>query len=182
MRNPLRSEAEMYRFLWIVVGGAIVIVVAALIYKWLGVAVAVIAFAALGRWLWREPVAGAGDPPKPVVSGTPPGQRRVLVVAPPGTESVAVPDGADVLVVVPALAPTLAAVTGAVDDLRADAEATAAALAERLSARAEVGADDPALAAEDALRVFGADEVLVAGDDELVDAIRERVAIPVSRA
>ena len=29
MRNPLRSEGEMYRFLWIVVGGAAVIVVAA---------------------------------------------------------------------------------------------------------------------------------------------------------
>ena len=68
------------------------------------------------------------------------------------------------------------------DDRRADAESTAATLAERLSARAEVGADDPALAAEDALRVFGADEVLVAGDDAMVDAVRERVAIPVSRA
>jgi hypothetical protein len=69
-----------------------------------------------------------------------------------------------------------------VDDRRGDAEATAAALAESLSARAEVGADDPALAAEDALRVFGADEVLVVGDDEMADAIRERVAIPVTRA
>ena len=182
MRNPLRSEAEMYRFLWIVAGGVIVIVVGAAINKWLGVAVAVIAFAALGRWLWREPVPGAGDRPKPVVSATPPGQRRVLVVAPPGTESVAVPDGADVLVVVPALANRVEALTGAVDDRRHDAEATAETLGEKLGARAEVGADDPALAAEDALRVFGADEVLVAGDDGMVDAIRERVAIPVSRA
>ena len=40
----------------------------------------------------------------------------------------------------------------------------------------------PALAAEDALRVFGADEVLVAGDDGMFEAIRERVALPVSRA
>ncbi len=182
MRNPLRSEADMYRFLWIVVGGAIVIVVCAVIDKWLGVAAAVIAFAALGWWLVHEPVPGAGDSPKAVVSGTPDGQRRVLVVAPPGTENVAVPDGADVLVVVPALASKLEAATGAVDDRRADAEKTAAALGARLGARAEVGADDPALAAEDALRVFGADEVLVAGDADMVDAIRERVAIPVSRA
>jgi hypothetical protein len=181
MRNPLRSEAEAYRFLWIVVGGAIVIVVAAVINKWLGVAAAVIAFAALGWWLFNEPVPGAADPPPAEVLVTPEGRRRVLVVAPPGTESVAVPDDVDVLVVVPALAGTLEAVTGAVDDRRADAESTAAALADRLSARAEVGADDPALAAEDALRVFGADEVLVAGDDEMVAAIRERVAIPVSR-
>jgi len=182
MRNPLRSEGEMYRFLWIVIGGTIVIVVCAVIDKWLGVAAAVIAFAALGWWLFKEPVPGASDPPRAEVLATPSGPRRVLVVAPPGTESVAVPDGADVLVVVPALDSKLEAVTGAVDDRRADAESTAAALATRLSARAEVGADDPALAAEDALRVFGADEVLVAGDDEMVGAIRERVAIPVSRA
>ena len=182
MRNPLRSEGEMYRFLWIVVGGFIVIVVAAVINKWVGVAAAVIAFAALGWWLFKEPVPGAGDPPKQVVSATPPGQRRVLVVAPPGTESVAVPDGAEVLVIVPALAGRVEALTGAVDDRRHDAESTAETLGEKLGARAEVGADDPALAVEDALRVFGADEVLVVGGGDMVDAIRERVAIPVSRA
>jgi len=182
MRNPLRSEGDMYRFLWIVVGGAIAIVVAAVIYKWLGVGVAVLAFAALGWWLVHEPVPGSGDPPQSEVLATPEGRRRVLVVAPPGTESVVVPDGVDVLIVVPALASTMESLTGAVDDRRADAEATAAALGKLLGARAEVGADDPALAVEDALRVFGADEVLVVGGDGWMDAIRERVAIPVSRA
>ncbi|HZT85278.1 MAG TPA: hypothetical protein VE984_07655 [Gaiellaceae bacterium] len=183
MRNPLRSEGEAYRLLWIVVGGAAVIIAAAFVNTWLGVAVAVIAFGALGWWLMKEPVPGAADPPKPVASGTPPGTRRVLVVAPPGTETVAAPDGAELLVVVPALASTRESLTGAVDDRRHDAEATAAALEARLpAARVEVGADDPALAVEDALRVFGADEVLVAGDDGMLEAIRERVAIPVSRA
>ena len=183
MRNPLRSEGEAYRLLWIVVGGAAVIIAAAFINKWLGVAVAVIAFAWLGWWLMKEPVPGAADPPPAVASGTPPGTHRILVVAPPGTDAVTVPDGAEVLVVVPALSATVEALTGAVDDRRADAEATAAALETRLpGARVEVGADDPALAVEDALRVFGADEVLVVGDDGLVDAIRARVTIPVSRA
>jgi hypothetical protein len=183
MRNPLRSEGEAYRLLWIVVGGAAVIIAAAFINTWLGVAVAVIAFGALGWWLMKEPVPGAADPPAVVTSGTPVGTHRVLVVAPPGTENVPVPDGAEVLVVVPALASTREAYTGAVDDRRHDAEATASALAERLNgARVEVGADDPALAVEDALRVFGADEVLVAGDEDgMFDAIRGRVAIPVSR-
>src|SRR5581483_1244762 len=158
-------------------------IAAAYINTWLGVAVAVIAFGALGWWLLHEPVPGAADPPKQVVSETPGEARRVLVVAPPGTESVSVPDGAEVLVVVPALASTAESLTGAVDDRRADAEATAAALAAAIpGSRAEVGADDPALAAEDALRVFGADEVLVVGDGEMLDAVRERVAIPVSRA
>ena len=182
MRNPLRSEAEAYRFLGVVIVGAAVIIAGAYINTWVGVAVAVIVFVALGWWLMKEPVPGAAEPPPVVTSGTPPGHHRVLVVAPPGTETVTVPDGAEILVVVPALSSTREALTGAVDDRRHDAEATAAALESRLrGARVEVGADDPALAVEDALRVFGADEVLVAGDDGMLDAIRERVALPVSR-
>jgi hypothetical protein len=183
MRNPLRSEAEAYRFLGVVIVGAAVIIAAAFINTWLGVAVAVLVFVGLGWWLKHEPVPGAAEPPPVVTSGTPPGTHRVLVVAPPGTETVNVPDGAEVLVVVPALASTRESLTGAVDDRRGDAEATAAALESRLQgARVEVGADDPALAVEDALRVFGADEVLVAGDDGMFEAIRERVALPVGRA
>jgi hypothetical protein len=183
MRNPLRSEAEAFHFLLVVVVGAGVIIAASFANTWAGVAVAVLAFVALGWWLRQEPVPGAADPAPVVTSGTPRGKRRVLVVAPPGTENVLVPEDAEVLVVVPALAAPVEALTQAVDDRRGEAEATAAGLDERLpGARVEVGADDPALAVEDALRVFGADEVLVVGGEELADAIRERVAIPVSRA
>jgi len=183
MRNPLRSEAEAYRFLGVIIVSAAVIIAAAFINTWLGVAVAVIVFGALGWWLMHEPVPGVAETPPVVTSATPPGTHRVLVVAPPGTETVTVPDGAEVLVVVPALASTRESLTGAVDDRRHDAEATAAALESRLQgARVEVGADDPALAVEDALRVFGADEVLVAGDYGMLEAIRGRVALPVGRA
>ena len=182
MRNPLRSEAEAFRFLIFVIVGAAIVIAAASINTWLGVAAAVLAFAALGWWLTHEPVPGASDAPRPVASETPPGTHRVLLVVPPGGEDVTAPEGVEVLVVVPATAAPVEALTGAVDDRRADAEATAAALESRLPAtRVEVGADDPALAVEDALRVFGADEVLVAGDDGMVQAIRERIAIPVSR-
>jgi len=183
MRNPLRSEAEAYRFLWVVIAGAAVIIAAAFINTWLGVAVAVLVFVGLAWWLRQEPVPGAADSAPVVTSETPPGRHRILVVAPPGTTNLAVPLGAEVLVVVPALSSTREALTGAVDDRRHDAEATAAALGSGLpGARVEVGADDPALAVEDALRVFGADEVLVLGDDGMFEAIRERVALPVSRA
>jgi hypothetical protein len=183
MRNPLRSEAEAYRFLGVVIVGAAAIIAAAYINTWVGVAVAVLVFVGLGWWLKQEPVPGAADPAPVVTSGTPPGTHRVLVVAPPGTETVTLPEGAEILVVVPALSSTGEALTGAVDDRRHDAEATAAMLESRLhGARVEVGADDPALAAEDALRVFGADEVLVVGDEGMFEAIRERVALPVSRA
>jgi hypothetical protein len=48
--------------------------------------------------------------------------------------------------------------------------------------RGEVGADDPWLAAEDALRTFGADAIVVAGDPEVAAQIRGRVTVPVTQA
>ena len=184
MRNPLRSEAEAFRFLVAVIVGALVIVGAAYLNTWLGVAAAVVAVAGIVWWLQQEPVPGAVDAPPRLTSSTPPKTHRVLIVAAPGTESISAPSGAtDVVVLVPALASRVEALTGAVDDRRAEAESTAKRLAERLdNARGEVGADDPALAVEDALRAFGADEIVVAGDEELVASIRGRVTIPVSRA
>jgi hypothetical protein len=181
MRNPLRSEAEAFRFLLAVIGGAVVIAALAYANTWAGVAAAVIVVGGLSWWLLRAP---SGEPPAPrLESATPPGTRRVLVVAPPGTASVPAQEATEVVVVVPALASTVEALTGDVDDRRADAERTAAALAGQLpNARGEVGADDPVLAVEDALRRFGADEVVVVGEDGIVvDAIRERVAVPVTR-
>jgi len=184
MRNPLRSEEEAFRFLIASVVAALVIAGAAYVNTWLGVAAAVVAVAGVLWWLKQEPVPGAADPPPKLESSSPPGQHRVLVIAAPGTESVRVGIGAtEVVVVVPALASKLEAVTGAVDDRRAEAERTAAMIAAGIpNARGEVGADDPGLAVDDALRVFGADEILVAGDDEFLERVRSRVTIPVSRA
>ena len=184
MRNPLRSEAEAFRFLVAVIIGALLIVGAAYLNTWLGVAAAVLAVAGIAWWLMHEPVPGAADPAPRLASETPPGSHRVLLVAPPGLDSVRLRDGAtEIVVVVPALASTLESLTGEVDDRRADAKRTAERLARQLpNARGEVGADDPGLAVEDALREFGADEIVVAGDDELVESVRSRVTIPVSRA
>lgn len=187
-RNPFRSEGEMFKLLGVVIVAAVLIGVGAWINTWLGVAVAVLAVAGLVWWLLQEPTPGAADPAPRLTSATPRGVHRVLVVAPPGAASVAVPDAAtDVVVVVPAVASTTEALTGAVDDRRAEAERTSLSLTRALSrdgrnVRGEVGADDPVLAVEDALRTFGADEVVVAGDEETADAIRARVAVPVRRA
>ena len=187
MRNPLRSEAEAFRFLIAVIVGALVIVGAASINTWLGVAAAIVAVAGIVLWLKDEPVPGAHDPPPRLDSTTPPGTHKVLVVAPPGTSSVHVDAKAtEIVVVVPAVASKVEALTGAVDDRRAEAEQTAAALARQLSregvpVRGEVGADDPVLAVDDALRTFGADEIVVAGDAELVGKIQGRATVPVSR-
>ena len=73
MRNPLRSEAEAYRFLGVVIVGAVLIIVAAVINKWLGVAVAVLVFVGLFRWLRKEPVPGSADHAPLLASSTPPG-------------------------------------------------------------------------------------------------------------
>ena len=48
--------------------------------------------------------------------------------------------------------------------------------------RGEVGADDPWLAAEDVLRTFGADAIVVAGDSDVAEQIRGRVTVPVTEA
>jgi hypothetical protein len=188
VRNPLRSEPEAFRFLLVVIVAALVIVGAAYLNTWLGVAAAVLAVGGLVWWLMQEPVPGAAEAPPRLDPSTPPDEHRVLVVALPGTSAVRVADGAtEIVVVVPAVASMLEAATGDVDDRRADAEQTALSLTRRLSrpgvgVRGEVGADDPVLAAEDALREFGADEVVVAADDDVAERIRERVTIPVSRA
>jgi len=53
MRNPLRSEAEAFRFLVVVIGCAIVVVAAAYLNTWVGVAAAVLVIAGVGAWLLR---------------------------------------------------------------------------------------------------------------------------------
>jgi hypothetical protein len=189
VENPLRSEAEAFRFLVVVIAGAIVIIVAAYINTWVGVAAAVLVIGGIVTWMMRTGPQAAPAPK--LTSSTPDGTQRVLVVAPPGTSAVAglLADGAtEVLVVVPALASRVESLTGAVDDRRAEATATAAALAGELTrsglrASGVVGADDPVQAADDALRTFGADEIVfVAADEALLAHARERFAVPVSRA
>jgi hypothetical protein len=189
VRNPFASESEMFRFLGVVIVGAVLVVIGAVINAWVGVAVAVVVVAGIVWWLMQEPVPGAAEATPRLDSATPDGMHRVLVVVPPGGGAPStIPDGAtDVVVVVPALASKTEAVTGAVDDRRADAEQTALSLTRALSrdgrnVRGEVGADDPVLAVEDALRSFGADEILVAGDEAMLEQVRARVAVPVRRA
>jgi hypothetical protein len=178
----------MFKLLGVVIGGAVLVVLGAWINTWVGVAIAVLAVAGIVWWVMQEPTPGAAEAAPKLDSATPAGVHRVLVVAAPGTSSVQVPDEVtDVVVVVPALSSTTEALTGAVDDRRAEAEQTAAGLTRSLSrdgrnVRGEAGADDPVLAVEDALRTFGADEVLVAGDEAIAEQIRARVAVPVRRA
>jgi hypothetical protein len=74
--------------------------------------------------------------------------------------------------------------TGAEDEARAEAEQLADRTADAVDAEVEteVGEHDPVLAVEDALRVFPADEILVAGTaDEKAEAALRRLGLPISR-
>jgi hypothetical protein len=203
MKNPLRSEAEAYRFLLGTIVYFAAIVLAALVGgTWWGVGVfAVLTVVALVWLFQREQL-----PPRPK---TVPRQRsgedekRILVVA---NETVGgrtlremIRERAEgvreeVLVVTPALNSPLRHWTSDEDGAREAARERLDESLERLreagiNVRGEVGTDDPLQAIEDALRTFGADEVILSTHPEgrsnwlergVVDAARERFAVPIT--
>jgi hypothetical protein len=203
MKNPLRSEAEAYRFLLgtVVYFGAIIL--AALVGgTWWGVGVfAVLTIAALIWFFQGEQVA---PPPKTAPrQQSAEDEKRILVVA---NETVGGrtlremirqrSEGVreEVLVVCPALNSPLRTWTSDEDRAR---EAAQERLDESLSrlreaginVRGEVGDGDPLQAIEDALRTFGADELIISTHPEgrsnwlergVVDSARERFAVPIT--
>jgi len=203
MVNPFRSESEAYRFLLLTVGYFAAIVVATLLFgRWAGLTVfVVLTLAAL--WL-----AFRRGTPEPRVQQAVPRQgaedeRRILVIA---NETVA--GGAlreeikqraegfreDVLVVCPALNAPLRHWVSDEDGARAAAQERLQTSLARLAdagvdARGEVGDGDPLQAIEDALRTFGADEVIISTHPEgrshwlergVVTGARERFAVPIT--
>jgi hypothetical protein len=198
--NPLRSEAEAFRFLIasIVYFGAIVI--AALIDKWFGLAVFVVLSAVVLVWWLRA--RRVERPPQTAPRPHAQGERRILVVANETVgghtlRSLILERSLDVeeqvLVVTPALNTPLKHWTSDEDGARAAAQerldASLAKLAEAgVEARGEIGDDDPLQAIEDALRTFGADEIIISTHPEgrsnwlerdVVVKARERFAVPI---
>jgi hypothetical protein len=200
--NPLRSEAEAFRFLIasIVYFGAIVIatVVGG---AWVGLGVFLaLTFVALWWWLRaRRSERPRQTAPRPHAEG----ERRILVIA---NETVgghtlrsmilekSLDVREEVLVVTPALNSPLRHWVSDEDQARADAQerlnASLATLAEAgVQARGEVGDGDPLQAMEDALRTFGADEIIISTHPEgrshwlergVVAKARERFAVPIT--
>src|SRR5206468_11869399 len=201
MRNPFRSEAEAFRFVLLTVGYFALIVIGASIATWLGVVVfGVLSAAAL--WFWAR--SRRAEPPVPTpVADHPESERRILVVA---NETVggnelfaAIEQRAEsvdeqVLVVCPALNSPLKTWASDEDAAREAAQqrldATLARLAASgVQARGEVGDGDPLQAIDDALRTFGADEIVISTHPEgrshwlergVVNAARERFPVPIS--
>ncbi len=202
MQNPFRSEAEAFRFLIRTIAYFAVIAVAALINKWLGVVVFVIATGAI---VWR--LFFRGDEKRPVQTAPArhggEGERRILVIANETVGGATLRDRirersegvrAEVLVVAPALNTPIRHWASDEDGARAVAESR---LQESLSllrsggvsARGEVGDSEPLQAIEDALRTFGADEIIISTHPEgrsqwlergVVSAARERFAVPIT--
>jgi len=175
VRNPLRTEAEAFSFV-LVVGALFLAVALAAAFGGGRVALAVFLALALGvaagLYLRGEPKVR-----EPAIWERRPddGRRRLLVVANETVAGRALRDqivqrarggDVDVFVVAPALNSRLRHWTSDEDAARAQAQerlaASLAALDEAgVRARGEIGDDDPLQALEDALRIFGADEIIL---------------------
>ena len=203
MINPFRSEAEAYRFLLVTVGYFAAIAIAALaIGKWAGIIVFVLLTLAGLFYVFR---GRGGQPARPAVSsrGSGANEHRILVIAnetvgggPLRDEIRRRSEGYDehVLVVCPALNSAVRHWTSDEDGARVLAQerldASLARLREAgLDAQGEVGDAEPLQAMEDALRLFGPDEIIISTHPEgrsnwlergIVDAARERFAVPVT--
>jgi hypothetical protein len=203
MRNPLRSEAEAYRFLIVSICVAAAIVVASLFGGvWAGTAVAVVAIGGVAWWYVSRPGPERPGRTAPTRTG-PEDERRILVVA---NETVggrvlleAITQRSEgvrehVLVVAPALNSPLKTWTSDEDGARARAQERLDASLGRLRdagvrAHGEIGDGDPLQAIEDALRTFGAEEIVISTHPEgrsnwleqgVVTGARERFAVPVT--
>jgi hypothetical protein len=200
--NPFRSEAEAYRFVWLTIGYFGLIVAGALINRWVGLAVfivlsAIVVYMYLRRGERRSRVL------TPTGSRGAENERRILVIA---NETVggqtlrntirehSEGSRAEVLVVSPALNTPLRHWVSDDDEAREAAEhrldSSLAGLREAgIEAHGEVGDGEPLQAIEDALRTFGADEIIISTHPEgrsnwlekgVVSGARERFAVPIT--
>jgi hypothetical protein len=203
MINPLRSEAEAYRFLLLTVGYFAAIAIAALaIGTWAGIIVFLGLTLAGVVYVVR---ARRVEPPRQAVPSRRgrANERRILVIAnetvgggPLREEIRRRSEGYDeqVFVVSPALNSPLRHWASDEDNARAQAQKRLSASLTRLrevgiDAKGEVGDAEPLQAMEDALRLFGADEIIISTHPEgrshwlergIVQAARERFAVPIT--
>jgi hypothetical protein len=203
MINPFRSEAEAYRFLLLSVGYFAAIAIASLaIGKWAGITVFLALTLAGLVYVVR---ARSGEPRQQTVPRRRGGEneRRILVIA---NETVggerlreeirSRSEGYDeqVFVVCPALNSPLRHWASDEDNARIQAQERLNTSLSRLrqvgvDAKGEIGDAEPLQAMEDALRLFGADEIIISTHPEgrshwlekgIVDAARERFAVPIT--
>jgi nucleotide-binding universal stress UspA family protein len=203
MANPLRSEGEAFRFLLAALVYFGLIAIAGVINAWAGLVVFIALTIVAGWWWWRsrEPAQ-----PRQVGAGraTSPDENRILVIANETVGGAPLLDKlkqlasssdatAKVHVVSPALNSPLRHLASDEDPARAAAQerlerSLGKLRDEGIEASGEVGDGDPLQAIEDALRTFGADQIVISTHPEgrsnwlergLVTQARERFTVPV---
>ena len=200
MKNPLRDESSAFQVVLITLGGALLVVIAAWLNTWLGLAVFVVL---VGVALWTIRGGLIQKPPQAHVVHDDEPTHKVLVIANEtvggdellallGTRSIDVDE--QVLLVCPALNSRVRTWTSDEDPARAGAQerldASLSRLAEAgVSARGEIGDGDPLQALEDALREFPADEIVVSThppgrshwlEQGVVEQARQRYDVPIT--
>jgi len=203
MHNPLRSEADAFR--WVVVIGLGALSVIALTLLTRPVIGVVWAAALIGFGAGIAYRGARGSLPRSVaVSKGGDGRFRLLVIANETVSGEALIDeirrrcrrrDCEILVVTPALATSRAShwasdIDEAMELARQRMELSLIAIGELgLKARGEIGDSDPTVAIEDALRLFPADEILISThppersrwlEQGVVDHARENIDLPVT--
>jgi len=200
VKNPLRDESSAFQVVLITLGGALLVVIAAWLNTWLGLAVFVVL---VGVALWAIRGGLIQKPPQAHVVHDDSPARKILVIANEtvggdelltllGAKSIDVDE--QVLLVCPALNSRVRTWTSDEDPARAGAQERLDASLTRLadagvSARGEIGDGDPLQALEDALREFPADEIVVSThppgrshwlEQGVVEQARQRYDVPIT--
>jgi hypothetical protein len=203
MHNPLRSEADAFRWVVVIGAGAVSVIVLTLLTRpaigaaW---AAALIGFGAGVAYRYSR-----GSLPRSVaVKRGGDGKRRLLVVANETVGGEALLEeirnrsrgrDTEIMVVTPALAASRAAhwasdVDEAMEAARQRMELSLIAIGELgIEAKGGVGDSDPNVAIEDALRVFPADEIVISThpphrsrwlEHGVVERARDEIDLPVT--
>jgi hypothetical protein len=203
MHNPLRSEADVFRLVVVIVGAAALVVAVALITEpvW-GVLVAALLIGIGVGAVWR--VTRGSEPREIAAPESTDDTRRILVVANQTAAGKELLDeirnrcrGVDceVLLVSPALVGSRSQrwasdIDEGLDLARERMTRSVAALrGVGVEVRAEVGDPDPNMAIEDALRMFPADEIIISTlppgeskwlEHDVVERTRREVDLPMT--
>lgn len=203
MHNPLRSEADAFRWVVVIGGGAAAVIVLTLLTE--PVYGIVLAAALIGFGFGVAYRASRGSLPHSVsVSRGRDGRHRVLVVANETVGGGALLEeirnrtrgrGSEILVITPVLPASRAAhwasdVDEAIERARQRMELSVLEIERHgLRARGEIGDSDPNVAIEDALRSFPADEIVISThppershwlERGVVERAREEIDLPVT--
>jgi hypothetical protein len=203
MHNPLRSEADAFRWVVLIGVGAVSVIVLTLLTR--PVIGVIWAAALIGFGIGFAYRGARGSLPRSVaLTRGGDGKHRILVVANETVGGEALLDeiqdrcrscDCSILVVTPALVTSRAShwasdVDEAMELARQRMELSLIALGELgLKAKGEIGDSDPNVAIEDALRIFPADEIVISThppersrwlEHGVVERAREQIDLPIS--